>query len=132
MIGWVKSLLTRVDPQKIFDTTAKGLDVLGFTKEERAENAKELWRIQLEFAQKQADSNGTSSKARRTLAFMVSVPFLAGKTASMIMVLCDVVEKSKIVNDYADGLGIYFGGVMTFYFGTYLYQKMAGGSKAKG
>ncbi len=130
-MSWIGGLIKKVNPQEIFNTTAKGLDNLAFTQQEKAENYKELWSAQIEFAKAQANANTISSKARRSLAFMVAWPFLSGKVAAMILVLSGEFEKARAMNEVVVGLAVYFGGVMTFYFGTYLYQKVAGTGERK-
>lgn len=65
------SWLTKVDPQKIFDTVSKGIDNLSFTKEEKAEFNKEVIKANLDFVKSTLCENSARSLTRRYIAVSV-------------------------------------------------------------
>lgn len=122
-LQFVKNFFSKIDPQDMFETVASGVDKVFFTNEEKSELNKEIYYAQLEFAKTQANANTISSKARRSLAFMVAIPFMLFKSIACTLAMFGYVSQANQVDTIMNGIALYFGGIMTYYFGIYLYQQ---------
>lgn len=129
-------LFSKINPQKLINDVVSGIDKSILTNEEASEMNVAIWQAQLKFAEADASANTTSSKARRTLAFMVAGTYLPGKIIAGTLVLIGTLNPIIVdgintvllaadrINAYADSMGIYFGGIMTYYFGVYIFNKI--------
>ncbi|MCW3784941.1 hypothetical protein [Plebeiibacterium sediminum] len=122
-LQFVKNFFNKIDPQDMFKTVASGVDKAFFTNEERSDINKEIYYAQLEFAKTESNANTISSKARRSLAFMVAIPFMLFKSIASGLAMFGYTSQANQVDTINNGIAIYFGGIMTYYFGIYLYQQ---------
>lgn len=107
----------------MFDTTAKGLDNLVFTQQERSVADMKIFEARLEFIKSVSNTNTVSSRARRVLAFMFVGVFLSLLLLAVAYRIAGSKDVAEFIFEAAASIKVHVGGVMTFYFGQYMLKR---------
>lgn len=107
-------LLSKINPQKVFENISKGVDNLAFTQQERAELNMKLADKVAEYAEKTLSENTIRSKARRIIAYVIVFTWI---TAALLDIWIDNADLTYLWQDSV--LKTAFIMVLAFFFGGY-------------
>ena len=110
--------LTKVEPQKVFDTISSGVDKAFYSKEEQSDDAKEAYNAFFEWYKTTLEESTVRSITRRILAVLFAACYLLLVIASAIAYKFDP-EYSTFLWDVSTAIAPIVGGIMLFYFGYY-------------
>lgn len=117
---------------KVLDAGIKGLDKLVLTPEEKLDYMKTLGGQWLEVQNVMLHETSVQSITRRFLAFFIILPYVL-MTCSAVAVWPWRADYSKFIFDVLGGdFGWMALGVMAFYFGTYMLQRVLPGAGSAG
>jgi sterol desaturase/sphingolipid hydroxylase (fatty acid hydroxylase superfamily) len=109
--------ITKVNPQKVFDTVANGIDKLAFTKEEKADFNKEMIKAQSEFVKNTLAESSVRSRTRRFIAKSIVI-LVIGLTVAAAIAWPFYNEYSNFLFKVIDSYKVVFLTVCSFYFGS--------------
>lgn len=114
---------------KVLDAGIKGLDALVFTDEEKATYIKSLGDQWLKLQEMLGEETSIRGVTRRILALLVLVPYVGLNLLAAGVYLWRADYASFLFNVANGQFGWMALGVMAFYFGPYMIQRMLPGSK---
>ncbi len=110
--------LIKINPQKVFDTVASGVDEAFYTKEEQSDDARKVYQDYFEWYKTTLEESTVRSITRRILAILFAACYLLLIIASAVAYKFDP-EYSSFLWEVSKTIGPYVGGIMLFYFGYY-------------
>ena len=115
----VLDFISKINPQKAFDTVAKGVDKLNFSNQERAALNVALADKVAEYAEKTLSENTVRSKTRRLISYVIVFAYIALVVYSLFT---DQSYVQELVKDSA--LQTAFIMVLAFFFGGYYIKQI--------
>lgn len=116
-------LFSKLNPQKIFDTAAGGIDKMFFTKEEKAEFMKDAQKQYLEYYKMTLQDSSVRGLTRRYIAVMFCAVFLLFLIAAAVAFIWRP-DYAEFLFSLVKEMKEYIAGILIFYFGYYGITKI--------